>query len=149
MSPDQAARTASHARRLLTAHILTPHDYAVLDAMLWRLRRPGRADLAAPYATIARLAGVCRDQAMRSVRKLVEIGLLTKQMRRVRVAWGRGCVASRQIANAYVFRPVCTESPRPAAVIALARKSPLEAALASLAETFGVPLPKEDAREGC
>jgi hypothetical protein len=141
MSPDTAARVAAHARRLLTAHIITPHDYAVLDAMLWRLRRPGRADIAVDYRTIARLAGVCRATTINSVRKFVEIGLLTKQLRRVRVAWGRGQTASRQIANAYVFRAPATESPRPAAVIGVSRKSPLERALESLASTFGVPLP--------
>ena len=147
MTPDAAARTARHARRLLTAGILTPHDYACLDVMLWRLRRPGHADLAAPYTTIARLASVCRDQAIRSVRKLVEIGLLTKRLRRVRVAWGRGgaATASRQIANAYAFRPPATESSGPAADTGLVSDSPLEKALTSLASTFGVSVSPERA----
>ena len=63
MTPETARRTAQHARRLLTARIITPHDYAVFDALLWRCRRPGRADLIATYAAVARLAGVCRDTA--------------------------------------------------------------------------------------
>lgn len=112
MSPAQAARTAAHGRRLLTARLITPHDFAVLDTLLWRLRRPGRSDLAAPYAAIARLAGVCRDTAIAAVRRLIDLGLIAKTKRRVRVRWGRGLalLASRQIANRYEFREPPTES---------------------------------------
>jgi hypothetical protein len=78
MSPDQARRMAQHGRRLLTARIISPTDYAVLDALLWRCRRPGRSDLAVDYRSIARLAGVCRDTAIGAVRKLADIGLIQK-----------------------------------------------------------------------
>lgn len=117
MTPHAAQRTAQHARRLLTAHIITPHDYAILDALLWRCRRPGRADLVVTYAAVARLAGVCRDTAIDAVRKLAQIGIITKLTRRVLVRWGpgRSLLASRQAANCYVFRSPDTESPAPAA----------------------------------
>lgn len=141
MTPQTAQRTAQHARRLLTAHILTPHDYAVLDALLWRCRRPGRADLAVDYRTIARLAGVKRDAAINAVRKLVDLGLIAKIKRRVKVAWGRGCVASRQIANCYVFRAPATESVAPATVEGIGRiqekESLLDKALGRLAGAAG------------
>lgn len=116
MTPHAAQRTAQHARRLLTAHILTPYDYAVLDALLWRCRRPGRADLIVTYTAVARLAGVCRDCAIEAIRKLTQIGLIAKIKRRVLVRWGpdRSLLASRQAANCYVFRAPDTESPRPA-----------------------------------
>ena len=143
MTPTTAARVAAHARRLLTARILTTYDYAVHSTMLWRLRRPGRADLAADYAAIARLSGVCRNQAIKSVMKLCAIGLLSKIRRRVRVQWGRGVMASRQIANAYVFRAPATEStgrPADTGIARLKEESPVERALASLAGAFGVPL---------
>lgn len=151
MTPQQAARTAAHGRRLLTASILTPHDYAVLDTMLWRLRRPGRSDFAAPYKVIARLAGVCRDCAIEAVRKLELIGILAKQKTRVIVRWGRNRaqIASRQAANIYVFHSPSTESARPATSIGIdrlyltvpgvqARPSALEAALSRLAGAVGV-----------
>ena len=144
MSPAEAARTASHARRLRAAHILTACDCAVLDTMLWRLRRPGRADFTADYGSIVRLSGVGRTAAIGAVKKLAAIGLLQKITRRVRVAWGRGSVASRQIANAYAFRAPGTESaPRPAAkgLARIQEDSPCERALRSLAAAFGVPLP--------
>lgn len=150
MTPQQAARTAAHGRRLLTASILTPHDYAVLDTMLWRLRRPGRSDFAAPYKVIARLAGVCRDCAIEAVRKLELIGILAKQKTRVIVRWGRNRaqIASRQAANIYVFHSPSTESARPATSIGIdrlyltvpgvqARPSALEAALSRLAGAVG------------
>lgn len=106
--------------------------------MLWRLRRPGRWDLAAPYTSIARLAGVCRDTAINSVRKLTEIGLIMVTKRRVLVQWGRGGgrVASRQIANAYVFKAIETESAAKPTDKGLTRiqvgSSVLEAALSRL-----------------
>jgi hypothetical protein len=114
MTPDAARRMAQHGRRLLTARIISPTDYAVLDALLWRCRRPGRSDLAVDYRSIARLAGVCRDTAIGAVRKLADIGLIQKIRRRVNVRWGRGreCLASRAIANGYIFRPPQTESAR-------------------------------------
>ena len=134
MTPDTARRTAQHARRLLTAGIITPYDYAVLDALLWRLRRHGRPDLSASYSTIARLAGCCRDTAIGAVRKLVELGVLTKLTRRVKVRWGRGkeCVASRQAANGYVFRVQVTESAPQPVDRGEVRLTPLESALARL-----------------
>jgi hypothetical protein len=160
MTPKQAARTAAHGRRLLTANILTPHDYAVLDTMLWRLRRPGRWDFAAPYQVIARLAGVCRDCAIGAVRKLELIGILTKRQDRVIVRWGlnRAQIASRQAANIYVFHSSSTESATQATSIGIerfyldvdrvqggksakpARPSALEAALGRLAGAAGLKL---------
>lgn len=145
MLPAQAQRTAAHGRRLLTFKTITPTDYAVLDAMLWRLRRPGRWELAAPYKTIARLAGVCRDTAIASVRKLIEVGLVQKIKRRIRVAWGRNRanIASRQAANTYVFRAPSTESASPAVDKGIARVLPsidsnsaLERALSRLGAVF-------------
>lgn len=151
MTPEQAARTAAHGRRLLTANILTPHDYAVLDTMLWRLRRPGRWDFAAPYKAIARLSRVCRGRVIEAVRKLELIGILTKQKDRIAVRWGRNRsqVASRQAANIYVFHSPSTESPRRATSIGIgrldlkahavhARPTTLEAALGRLAEAVGL-----------
>lgn len=123
MSPHAAQRTAQHARRLLTAHIITPFDYAVLDALLWRCRRPGHADLIVSYAAVARLAGVCRDTAIEAVRKLTQVGLIQKITRRVLVRWGpgRALLASRQAANCYVFRAPGTESAPPAVKKGIAR----------------------------
>lgn len=154
MSPQQASRVAAHGRRLLTAKLLTPHAYAVLDAMLWRLRRPGRWDTSAPYSTIARLAGVSRDAAVEAVHKLVRLGVLTKEHRRVLVRWGanRAQVASRQIANLYVFCAPSTESARPPPDKGLKNlstkqqgnavdKSMLGRALARLARAVGVAMP--------
>jgi hypothetical protein len=117
MTPKEAQRTAAHARRLLTFQILTPTDYAVLDAMLWRLRPLGRKVLQAPYKTIARLAGIGRDAAINSVRKLETLHLIKKAMHRIKVFWGhnRAQVASRQTANSYEFCVPGTESANPAA----------------------------------
>lgn len=147
MTPHAAQRTAQHARRLLTAHLITPFDYAVLDALLWRCRRPGRADLTVTYKAVARLAGVCRDTAIQAVRKLAEIGLIEKVTRRVLVRWGpgRALLASRQAANCYVFRTIGTESAPPAVDKGIGRSqkeySPLDKALERLACAGGFRVP--------
>lgn len=105
MTPDTARRIAAHARRLLTARLIRPADYAVLDVLLWRVRRPGRWDCAPDYKTIARLAGICRSRAIAAVRKLVDLGIMTKTRRHVLVSWGRNRAqrAARQVANSYTF----------------------------------------------
>ncbi len=156
MSPNQAARLAAHARRLRAAHILTVYDHAVLDTMLWRLRRPGFGNFTADYKSIAKLAGVCRTVAIKAVNKLQELGLLAKTCRRVRVMWGarKGIMstASRQISNAYVLVLLPdTESVSRAADKGIGSESTkpmeskvclqgIEAALAGLAAASGLGL---------
>ena len=149
MSPSEAARLAAHGRRLRAARILTVHDAAVLDTMLWRLRRPGFANFAADYGSIARLSGVCRSTAFAAVEKLQAIGLLIKTTRRVRVAWGRGRAvkASRQIANAYALPVLPTEYAGRSAdrgleipSIPVRASNGIEAALSRLASASGLAL---------
>jgi len=112
MNPTTASRIAATGRRLLTARLLRPADYAVLDALLWRVRRPGRWDCDPDYATLARLAGICRGRVIEAVRVLVSLGLITKTRRHALIRWGRNRaqVAARQLSNAYVFCAPSKES---------------------------------------
>lgn len=150
MSPKEAARIAAHARRLLTARILTGKDYVVLDTMLWRLRTPGRWDLQAAYTDIARMANCCREIVVGAVHKFEQIGILTKKTQSVTVAWGynRAQIAKRRAANRYVFHIPSTASARQPTsrvverLISRAEKtfpkvSVLEAALGRLAAAKG------------
>jgi len=117
MLPSTASRIAATGRRLLTARLLRPADYAVLDALLWRVRRPGRWDCDPDYATLARLAGICRGRAIEAVRVLVSLKIITKTRRHTLIRWGRNRaqVAARQLSNCYVFcAPSIESSPRPA-----------------------------------
>lgn len=153
MTPKEAARIAAHARRLLTARILTGKDYVVLDTMLWRLRTPGRWDLQAAYTDIARLANCCREIVVAAVHKFEQIGILTKKPQSVTVAWGfnKAQIAKRKAANRYVFHSPSTASARQPTSIAVARlieraerawpkKSGLEVALGRLAGAMGCAL---------
>jgi len=88
LSPNHAKRIAAYGRGLKELRLLTPHDFAVLDAMLWTLRKPGEAMLEPKYADIARKAGVKRDAAINAVKKLVQFGLLTKAKQWLIVPWG-------------------------------------------------------------
>src|SRR3954454_3857481 len=153
LSPNHAKRIAAYARGLKELRLLTPHDFAVLDAMLWTLREPGHAELEPKYADIARKAGVKRDAAINAVRKLVQFGLLTKAKQWVIVQWGRGRFQkkARQRPNLYVFTSFPLESAVPSAstemdilVSRVERQigkaqadSPLERALSSLAAKAG------------
>jgi DNA-binding Lrp family transcriptional regulator len=159
MSPETAGKIARYARQLLANKVLTPHDFSVLNVLLWVCRRHGRRDLTVSYRDMARLANVSRDSAINSVRKLTDLGVLERVKRRIRVFWShnRSQVASRQTANAYVFLPQNTGSRTSATdresrllrgnlerqIVDKSRrerKSDLERALASLAGAAGLSL---------
>jgi hypothetical protein len=157
LSPNHAKRIAAYARGLRELRLLTPHDFAVLDAMLWTLRKPGEAVLEPKYADIARKAGVKRDAAISAVKKLVQFGLLTKTKQWVIVQWGRarGNLTARQRPNLYVFTAFPLESAVPSAstevdilITRLERQftkdqadTPLERALAAMANRAGFTVP--------
>src|SRR4051812_34764153 len=157
LSPNHPKRIAAYARGLQELRLLTPHDFAVLDAMLWTLREPGHAELEPKYADIARKAGVKRDAAINAVKKLVQFGLLTKTKQWVIVQWGRarGNLTARQRPNLYVFTAFPLESPPPSASTEMdilvsrverqaAREradTPLERALAAMANRAGFTVP--------
>jgi hypothetical protein len=157
LSPNHAKRIAAYARGLKELRLLTPHDFAVLDAMLWTLREPGHAELEPKYADIARKAGVKRDAAINAVKKLVQFGLLTKTKQWVIVQWGRarGNLTARQRPNLYVFTTFPLESAPPSAstevdilvsrverqIVREQANSPLERALAAMANRGGFTFP--------
>src|SRR4051812_20615921 len=116
-SPNHAKRIAAYARALKELGLLTSHDFAVLDTMLWTLRKPGEAMLEPSYADIARKSGVKRDTAIQAVKKLVAFGLLTKAKQWVIVQWGRrrGNLNARQRPNLYTFTSFPYESAMPSA----------------------------------
>ncbi len=121
-------------------------DQTVLLWLLWRARRPGRWVCDPTYAEIARGTGMCRDQAIKAVRRLISLGLLTKERRHVLVRWGRNRaqVAARQVANLYAFHLPSKESSGQAAESSLYIDSPrsgaLEEALKSLASMGGLSM---------
>lgn len=114
LSPTQAGALAARVRKLRQQLLLTAHQAALMDVMLWCARKPGSSLLTASLATLARLAGQCRRTTAEGIRRLEELGLIQRIRRRVRVAWGGG-VASRQIANAYRLLVPDTECKRPPA----------------------------------
>lgn len=112
MTPDTAKRIERHSWRLLKQRMLKPQYHTVLLWLLWRARRPGQWVCEPTYAEIAAGCGMCRDQAIKAVRRLIALGLIAKERRHVLVRWGRNRaqVAARQIANLYVFRMPSKES---------------------------------------
>src|SRR3954447_7830013 len=116
LSPNHAKRIAAYGRGLRELRLLTPYDFAVLDTMLWTLRKPGDAALEPSYADIARKSGVKRDTVIQAVKKLIEFGLITKAKQWVIVQWGRkrGNLNARQRPNLYTFTSFSYESAPPA-----------------------------------
>ena len=154
MTPETARKITAHVRRLLTDRVLNTYDFAVYDVLMWRVRRPGRWDCDPDYATIARLAGICRDRAMKAVAKLAELGVLTKKRRHVLVRWGRNKaqVAARQVSNSYVLAaPIKESSPRAADSGFLESKrgsAALETALVRLGAVLANAAPSPGSAEG-
>jgi hypothetical protein len=94
------AHAAKRLRTLLRKGLITPHQYAVGDAMLWSCRAPGRDEAQISYHRLAKLAGVGRSTAVEAVKRLRVLGVLSWRQTRLRVAWSLG-VASRQWRNIY------------------------------------------------
>jgi hypothetical protein len=74
MTPDAAIRMTKHGRRLLRRGLLAPHDYTVLDCLVWSCRKPGASMTSVTYKALAGLCGMCRERAMQAVARLVALG---------------------------------------------------------------------------
>jgi DNA-binding transcriptional MocR family regulator len=115
LSGSEAGSIAQRGRLLLRRGVITPFQYALLDAILWPARRPGSATLIASLPTLARLSGQARSTVAEGIAALERLGLIQRIKRRVMVAWHGGRTASRQIANAYrLIVPATGSGSRPA-----------------------------------
>jgi hypothetical protein len=103
LSPAQAGEIGRQGRRLLQARKITTFQYALLDIMLWRIRKPGCGSFIASMGTLARLAGQARSTIAAGLNALQELGLFQRVQRRAVAAWYGGRSASRQLANLYRF----------------------------------------------
>ena len=112
LSGSQAGAIATRVRLLRRQRLLTAHQAALADVMLWSARCPGNGVLTASLAVLARLAGQAGSTVIEGVRQLEELGLLTRIRRRIRVAWAAGAMASRVVANAYRLLVPDTETDR-------------------------------------
>jgi hypothetical protein len=101
--------SAKRLRKLLRKALITPHQFAVADALLWSCRAPGRDEAQISYDRLAKLAGVGRSCAVAAIRRLRDLGVLSWRKTRLRVAWSLG-IASRQWRNVYrLLSGPCTE----------------------------------------
>ena len=110
LSGREAGAIATRVRLLRRQRLLTAHQAALADVMLWSARRPGSGLLTASLAVLARLAGQARSTVAEGIDALERIGILTRIRRRIRIAWIAGATASRQVANSYVLKAPDTGS---------------------------------------
>jgi hypothetical protein len=108
MTPAQAGALMRRGRKLLRAGRLTPHQFTLLDCLVWSCRSPGSSRLTVSFTRMAKLAGQARATAIGGIATLERLGVLSRIKRRVRVVWGGG-IASRQATNIYVLNPPDTE----------------------------------------
>lgn len=110
LTPAQASAIAKRGRKLLRKGLLTHRQYALLDCLLWSCRRPSTGAIVVSYTALQRLSRQARGTIAEGLRRLVELRLVTRIKRRIRIAWIGGGQASRQGANAYVLHlPADTE----------------------------------------
>ena len=107
MSPSQAAHIAKRARKLLRSGELTHHQIAVLDSLLWDLRKHGSDKVTATYRGLQKMARVCRQTVAEAIAAFVRLGLLRKFKMKVLVLWANGGRKWQQQPNSYQF---CCES---------------------------------------
>ena len=128
MSAFDATTVAKRLRTLLRKGRITPHQYAVADALLWSCRAPGRDEAQISYHRLAKLAGVGRSTAVEAVRRLRSLGVLSWRQTRLRVAWSFG-VASRQWRNIYRLLPHTESAAQPADRGQASKKAGIEVAM--------------------
>jgi hypothetical protein len=122
------AHAAKRLRTLLRKGLITPHQFAIADALLWSCRAPGRDEAQISYHRLARLAGVGRSTAVEAVKRLRDLGVLSWRKTRLRVAWSLG-VASRQWRNIYrlLAGPLTESSGQPTDRVQARKKDRIEA----------------------
>jgi hypothetical protein len=74
-------------RKLLRKKLITPHQYAVADALLWSCGRAGSPDIQVSYRRLAELAGVARSTVAEAIKVVKRLGVLTWRQTRIRVKW--------------------------------------------------------------
>jgi hypothetical protein len=138
MTPDAAIRMTKHGRRLLRRGLLAPHDYTVLDCLVWSCRKPGASMTSVTYKALAGLCGMCRERAMQAVARLVALGLVAKARTRRFVRWGvrGGLRRSIQGPNLYTLAAPHTEAVRPAADSVRVKSLPLTGGLKDALEAL-------------
>jgi hypothetical protein len=139
MSPTQAAYIAKKARKAVRAGLLTHHQFAVLETLLWDARPRGSDRVNAAYSFLQKLANVCRQTVSDAIRALEQLGLVRKIKHKTLRLWANGGRQWQQRPNEYVF---CCESTGqteyPKEVIQILKidpsKAEISAAQAALAE---------------
>jgi hypothetical protein len=115
MSPSQAAWIAKRARKALRAGLLSHHQFAVLEVLLWEARPSGSDRATAAYSWLQKLAHASRQTVVDAIKAGMRLGLLRKIKHKTLVLWANGGRKWKQRPNEYVFdceSTQCTEYPK-------------------------------------
>jgi len=130
LSPSAAAHIAKRARKLHRLGLITHAQMAVLDVLLWDMRKPGSDTTTVTYNGLCKLAAVCRQTVADAVAAFERLGLLRRIKCKVLVLWANNGRKWRQQANEYVFTRcesgAQTEYPKEEIRIHILQPSPAE-----------------------
>lgn len=135
MTPTQAGEIMRQARAALRRGLITHHEFVLLDCLLWSCRPPGGPVAVMSYTGLQRLARMARATVWRGLRRLEELGVITRRRRRMRVGW-----ASLQATSAYGFHAPTEFTSRPVYRVDEKKRRLTGKTLAVLAAKLGLGL---------
>jgi hypothetical protein len=110
LTPAECSAIAKRGRKLLRRGLLTHRQIVLLDCLLWSCRSPATGAMVVSYTALQRLAHMARETIAKGLRRLEDLGLLSRIKRRVRESWHQGGTRTRQATNAYILHPPHSES---------------------------------------
>ena len=101
LTPAEAGAIAVRARKLLRLRLMTHHQFALLDALLWSCRTSGRATARVSYGQLQTTAGMARATVAAGLAALEQLGLLQRTKHRVMVIGANGGRVWKQLTSSY------------------------------------------------
>ena len=103
LTPAEAGAIATRARKLLRLRLLTHHQFALLDTLLWSCRATGRATARVSYGQLQAAARMARATVAAGITVLERLGLLRRTRHRVLAIGANGQRIWRQMVSTYLL----------------------------------------------
>ena len=101
MTAAEAGAIAGRARTLLRKGMLTHHQLALVDALLWTCRRAGTATARVSYGQLQTAAHLAKSTVAAGLTALERLGLIQRTKHRVLAIGANGGRVWRQLSNVY------------------------------------------------
>ena len=101
LSASETGGIANRGRKLLREGLLTHHQYALLDALLWSCRNHGSAIARVSYGQLQQRAHVARGTVATGLEVLIKLGLIQKIKHRLLAIGANGGRVWKQLTSSY------------------------------------------------